>query len=275
MNGGGTNRVAGEDWYEDWFKRSPIGIDGTKFDPDDGALALGAGMTIGILPTGHPFAVKGTFLISIPGPTLMLTGRASVLQSPSKLTTGDPPFFALLLADVSTGELVIGVGADIVLAEVVQIQGDAVAFFDVNDPESWYLHLGEEPEDKRIRANFLEMLQANGFIELDGGGIRAGGSHHIGGMWTFGPVDVDAAIYLDGYAAIGFIPQQYYGELQAFAALGVSLAGTGLEIGASASATAKAEARDPNRFNLALDHGLQFVATSGNRPRRDARWLPL
>lgn len=241
------SRTSDQDWYEDWYKQSPTGINSSKFVPEAGAVGVGAGLTFGLMPNGFVLAAKGTFLITFPGPILFVEGRASVIRDRSELSQGEPPLSALLVADFGGGTFQLGMGADLTLEKVITITGDSEAFFDFNDGNAWYIDIGKKPEEDRIRANVLDVLQATAYFTVDPSGIETGAAAMIGGSWSFGPVAVTAEISVEGSAAISFLPQQFHASLEVRADMGITVCGAGIEL--SASATADVQAADPYKFD--------------------------
>src|SRR5215212_7484474 len=180
-----------EEWYENldlspgWYKRDPIGITNlrSKWDPHPNSLALGAGVTIGTLAdNGDGFSGKMLLAVVFPGPILLIEGKANLLKKRSKLDDKeeDPKFRALAVLDNRARTFLFGLDAQYKYrdkgGELIDIRGGAKAFFDFNDANAWYLHLGEkEPREKRIRAKmFYNIFEANAYLMLDASQLAMG-----------------------------------------------------------------------------------------------------
>src|SRR5262249_32974329 len=85
-----------ENWYYDWYKRPPDGAyPTTNCENARSAVACRAGLTI-TTTDGYVKGTRGLLVLSLPGPILIIQGRALVLDF---LGGGEPPFEALAVFD--------------------------------------------------------------------------------------------------------------------------------------------------------------------------------
>lgn len=250
-----------EHWFEDWYlgsatwasrsgKPGSIGVtQSSKWRPQVPAFAIGLGATLGTFPD-NGFSVNGRVLLVLilPG-LLMLEGRANILAPRSDLSSNDPskPIFrALVILDANEGTFLMNVGAQFDKSPLIKVGGTMEAFFDFNDLMAWHLYLGiDDPKTKRIQATILGFLQANAYWMLTARDLRFGAWVGYDERWTFGPLEVRLAAWMEGGATVGFAPVQIAGFLELYGE--VSLKAFGIGVGLSAHARLEAEAPQPFR----------------------------
>lgn len=248
-------------WYEDWYLTPTAGVtQSTKWTPQVPAFAVGLGATLGTFPD-NGFAVSGRVLIALvlPGPILIIEGRANILSPRSELASSDPskPLFrALMVLDGREGTFLMNIGAQYNRDPLIRIGGTMEAFFDFNDLFAWHLYLGvDEPREKRIQATVLSILQAQSYWMLTARDLRFGAWVGYDKRWKFGPLEVVLQAWLDGGARVGFAPVQIAGYLELHGA--VSLRAFGIGVGLSITARLEAEAPRPFRvkgeFRVAIN----------------------
>jgi hypothetical protein len=234
-----------EAWYAiqpapSWYHRGRVGVtDLTKWRNAKGALALGAGVTIGtVADNGFTFAGRFLLGISFPGPVLFIEGRANILKERASL--GDEPIFrALVVLDARAGSFLVGLDARYAVGddgELIEIAGGAEAFFDFRDAGAWHLWLGiDEPRERRIRAAiFSRLFEANAFLMLDARSLRTGAWIGWDVDWNFGPLRVALEAWLEGGATLSWKPVHLSGFLWLHGKLEISVFGFGFSLGADA-----------------------------------------
>jgi hypothetical protein len=161
-----------QNWYYDWYKRGPIvGAHPTnKWRNERDGLAIGIGLTITTID-GYVKGVRGLLVLSIPGPILIIEGRALIF---SGLTPAEPPLRALAVIDGREKIIQFNIEAEAELVEdMIDAYGMLEAFFDFKDLTNWHLYLGQdEPRDHRIRANVLKfqdafLFKADAYLMVD------------------------------------------------------------------------------------------------------------
>ncbi|MEM7338439.1 MAG: hypothetical protein AAF467_07330 [Actinomycetota bacterium] len=234
--------------YYDWYKRGPIeGAHPTnKWRDRIWSVALGAGITI-TTTDGKILGVQGLLALAIPGPIIFVEGKALVFDGVFPI---DSPLKALGYFDGTQLTTQLNIEASLELIEgVVDVAAGIEAFFDFRNLLNWHLYLGQdEPEDRRVRANFLQ-LPAIGWlfgadaylmidmpaadspttsIDVDDLSVRARMGVHIG----FEPPAIDlvvasAAVHavLDGSGLVTVNPFLFTGSVDVDALLDIEAFG--------------------------------------------------
>lgn len=248
------DRQKEEPWYgiapgEGWYKRPEIGVTDLthKWKNSNGAFALGAGITIGTLPdNGFTFNGRMLFLLSFPGPVLMIEGKANILKERSSLGE-DPLFRCLVVLDFQAGSFLVGLDVNFKYAddgELIQISGGSEMYFSFSDPSSWHLYLGmKDPKERRIRANILSLFEANTYFMLDNNALAMGAWIGFDEDWRFGPVRVTLEAWLESNVKVSWRPLHFYGDISAHGKLEISVFGFGF--GFSIDALLEADVFDP------------------------------
>jgi len=244
-----------EEWYENadgspgWYLRPEVGVTelATKWDPLGGAFALGGGVTIATLvDNGFTFSVKVLLVISLPGPVILIEGKANLLKERAALTD-DPLFRALAVLDFRSGTFLVGVGAEYAFGDsgqLIEIGGNAEAYFSFADPMAWHLYLGrKDPREKRIRAELFSLFESNSYFMLDAKSLQTGAWIGWDKRWRFGPLRVTFEAWIEGGALLNWKPTYFQGEAWLHGKIEVSLFGIGF--GLSADARLAAGVFDP------------------------------
>lgn len=144
------------DWYG-WYQEIPPKSDATdpsKWAPEPGAWAIGAGVSIGTLPdAGFTVNTRALLAAILPGPVLLLQGTADLLKAPPVLGGDDQEGTLALLAalDGRAATLRLGIDAAWSLPEVLAIAASTEAFFDFDRPDAWHVWIGRNtPAAARI-----------------------------------------------------------------------------------------------------------------------------
>jgi len=229
-------------WYDDWYKKPTPGVSSSgKWDDHRSSFALGAGVTLGTTPdNGYAVNAKTLLVLVLPGPILMIEGKAGFLQERSMLSD-EPPFRALLVLDGRAGQFLLNIEAhyptpsDSFVAKLISVHAGAEAFFDFNNPMNWHLFIGQrDPRAKRIRAEILSLFEANAYFMLYATRFEIGAWIGYDARWKFGPVRIKIAAWMDGNALVSWIPVQFKGDLTLFGEVAIKVFGIGfgLTVGA-------------------------------------------
>lgn len=242
----GPAKLPEQNWYYDWYKRGPIvGAHPTnKWKPEQNALALGVGVTI-TTTDGYVKGTRGLLVLSIPGPVLIIEGRALILSGLQP--NAEPPLRALAVFDGRAGTVQFNVEAEATLiADLLKAYGMLEAFFDFNDLTNWHLYLGQDtPRDRRIRADILKLdnsflFKADAYLMMDMVGadtLRSRLGVSIGfepDVPDIDPLTVDFAATLDGDGLVTARPEQFSGEVDLDANIRLSALGVSLRLSADA-----------------------------------------
>jgi hypothetical protein len=255
------NRKRDEKWYgvgprDGWYKRGGfVGVADLKrkWDPNPAALAFGAGVTIGtVSDNGYTFAGSVLLVIVIPGPIIMLEGKANLLKERATLTE-DPLFRMLAVIDGRAGTLTVGLDVHYRNDKdgaLLDIGGGVEAYFDFHNPDAWHIYLGErEPRERRIGADIFKLFRAEGYFMIDSRRLQTGAWVGVENHWNFGPLKVTLEAWLEANVLLGFKPLQLHGDIWLHGNIGASVFGFGLSL----IVDAKCEADVFKPFHLLFD----------------------
>lgn len=253
------DRRDGEPWYTGWYKRSPEGpTNSKKWTDQEHHLAFGATVTIGTLAdNGMAVNARVLLILLIPGPVIMIDGRANLMRDRKSLLTGDPLFKTLAVIDGQSGTLLVNIEPHFLYPEgedggsVIDLTGVAEEFFDFNHPERWYVNVGvRDPKEKRIRATLIKLFKATTYLMLNNERVALGASVSIDIKYEYGPVGLRLGVWFDADAELVFRP------LQLTAAVGLhgraELKALGLGLSIELDATAAVQTPHPYTFSALL-----------------------
>lgn len=224
-----------ESWYE-WYKAdrgAPRDVTKMqKWAPRRDHYVFGAGLTIGtIYDDGYTINARVLLAVLIPGPVILLEGRANLIKSRSEGNAEQGAFYLLAVIDCNAGTFQLNIDVQYELEDVISITGGVEAFFDFNDSRAWHVWLGQkEPDSKRIGADILSLFRVNAYLMIDAGGLATGAKAALEIHESYGPVSIDIAVGLSFDAAIFWNPPQAEGRIELFGELGLRILGIGLGI---------------------------------------------
>ena len=259
-------RAPDQPWYEinsstDWYHSPQVGVTdlASKWTNEDGAIAVGAGITLGTEPdNGFTFSGKMLLVLSFPGPVLLIQGAANILKERSSLDD-DPPFRALVVLDFNAGNFLVGLDMEYKFGdsgELIDVHGDCEAFFSTSDPSAWHLYLGiKDPREKRIRAEIFKLYESDAYYMLDAHQLAMGAWVGYDKHWDFGPLSVTVEAWIDGNVVLSFKPVHLHGDLWLHGKAGLSAFGFGISL--SVDAKFAADVFDPfdilAEFSVSID----------------------
>ncbi len=254
-----------EVWYE-WYRRAVPGVSGSEYNvtkvakwaPRFDNYAFGAGLTLGTqFDDGFSINVGALVVVLIPGPVIMIEGRANFLKPRSdngKQAQG--ALYALAVFDGLAATFQLNIDVQYDLEDVVAIQGGMECFFDFNDASRWYINLGRrDPESKRIQVSLLAILRASFYLMLSNSGIQTGAMVGFDFRANYGPVELKLIARIVVEAAIFWSPLQFEGKLELYGEISLKIFGIGIAL----IIQALLEGKSPKPFWL---HGLFRVALS-------------
>lgn len=270
------DRNPDQNWYADWYKRGPDpGAHQTyKWRDARNSFALGIGVTI-TSADGFVKGTRGLLVLAIPGPILILEGRALLLEGLPASNPKEPPLRALAIFDGKEQIAQFNIEAQVeVIADTLDASGELEAFFDFKDITNWHIFLGiDEPKSRRIKANLLNVVRADAYLMFDmkdNGGLRT----RLGASTVVEPpidppkvnvlgqeigIDIKARFSIDGRGEISMMPDQFSGELNIDGELSISA--LGLE--ASVMMEADMKASGPSPFSMEADFRAQLNLPDG------------
>ena len=253
-----------QNWYYDWYKRGPIvGAHPTnKWRPERMALALGVGVTI-TTADGYIKGTRGLLVLAIPGPILLIEGRALILDV---LPNSEPPLRALAVFDGREQVAQFNLEAEAELVpDLLRAYGMLEAFFDFKDLTNWHLYLGQdEPPDRRIQANIFKLnshflFDANAYLMVDMVGAQTVRSR-MGFLVGFEPplpelppLEIKLDATLEGTGLVTILPEQLSGDVLLSANASIKAFDFGVQVAASGEVLTEG----PDPFKVEADLTLE------------------
>jgi hypothetical protein len=220
------NKTSTEDWYENpdatpgWYKRTPTGITSLadKWAPTDGAYVFGVGVTLGTYSdNGYEFSGSLLLVLSFPGPTILIDGRANLFKKRAALSGGDPTFRALAVIQPNVSFL-LGLDAHYKYkdsGQLVDIKGSAEAFFDFTNADNWHIYLGrKDPKlNARIAAKLFKLFDVNGYFELTPPMFQMGAAFSFDKKYGFSSLNVHVQASMQADATVSWHPNHFSGDV--------------------------------------------------------------
>lgn len=225
-----------------WYNATPRGVTAmSKWGFAKGAMAVGAGLTIGTTD-GRTFAGRFLGLVTLPGPAIMIDGRANLMRDIKELSdpTKEPTFGALAVLDTPKSELLFGIDTVYNYEEggrLVTISGSTEAFWRWGKDGTWHLYVGkDQPLSARIQARLFDLIDGTAYLMIDSDGLRLGAGATLAFDKSFSKVRVYAQIAVDGGVRISLAPPQFQGKVTLIGKAGVKVFGFGLNLSVDAMA---------------------------------------
>jgi hypothetical protein len=243
-------------WW-DWFKY-PTAADGTPdvsnapdlqgdngkpdytatdvfkwLNPLDGALALGAGAVIGTQDNGFTASASIAFVLILPGPVIMLTGKANILSPRISGPADEASFDATATYDGNAGTFDLVIQAQYSIPAVFDVQATGELYADPSVPV-WYLAIGKPPHEQRVTARVLDLFETDFYFVVSDTGLVAGFWTGYKNSWSFGPLRASIDAYLAAMSAIQWSPLQLGAGVELHGEVQLSAFGIGLGITADA-----------------------------------------
>ena len=256
------NRQPDQDWYSGWYKGSPIGVtDGSKWMPQDGAVALGLGTTIGTeADDGFSCSAKALLVIVLPGPDLIIQGKASFLSiRPGALSPDEGTLDALFVLDVPDCLFQADIAATYQIPLLLNIGGGAevAASWAPTPPtvpkDLWHFYLGTKTTP--LKATILGVFNADAYLMLSkNNGLIIGGDFGVSAKVDFGIAKAWYAWTMSGFATLNTNPDQFDASLTLSGSAGLNAFGVGMSIALSANV----EAQGPKPWKIVVDLKLEI-----------------
>lgn len=219
----GPNKLASDPWYglgnQGWYNQTPVGVEKLeKWKNIHGNRAFGAAVDLGTYEDGgYLFNGRVLFALILPGPVAVLQGFFNLLKDRAEL--GDDAMFrTIAVYDKPAGTLQFGVDAtyqyDEASGDLIEISGGLDAFYDFNNPDAWYIHLGEDtPRENRIQARVLSMFDAQAYLMLDAHKLAMGSWIGYQKSWHFSKLSVALEAWMEDNAVVSFKPAHLHAGL--------------------------------------------------------------
>lgn len=236
------NKTDQEKWYsvdesESWYHNPdqpgvvPLG---EQWEPTEGSMGFGAGTVVASAPdNGLSVATDVLVAIVFPGPVIMVQGRADMMK-PGADVPDDAPFQALAVIDGRAGSLTLGIDAQYKEGDqgrLLDIAASVEAFFSFSDPSAWYLNIGKkDPREARVRASALSIFTAEAYFMLNPSRIATGIWYGYDKSWSFGPLSVTLAAWIESDVVVNFEPAHFTGSVHLHGEAAVKAFGVGLGV---------------------------------------------
>ena len=247
----------GSDTWWDWYKY-PTASDGTPdvnggpdlqgdngapdftatdvfkwLNPVGGAFALGAGAVIGTQDDGFTASASIAFILILPGPVIMLIGKANILSPRISGPAEEANFEALATYDGNAGTFDLVIQAQYSIPVVFDVQATGELYVDPSVPV-WYLAIGKPPHEQRVIARVLDLFESDFYFVVSNTGLVAGFWVGYRNSWSFGPLSASINAYLAAMGAIQWSPLQLGAGVELHGEVQLSAFGIGLGITADA-----------------------------------------
>lgn len=234
-----------------WFEAHRIATNVLAGSPPpwkarDGAFAIGAGAIIGTTSDdGFVTNAKLAVMVALPGPVIMLQGAANIVKKRGDLTGSEKPnFVCLAIFDGNANTFLLNIGAYYSIKNVLEVQGEAEVYFNLDNPNDWHLWIGkDQPEERRVRAEVLSFLKASTYFMIDPGSFKHGSKAGYDKTWKFGPLRVHVEALFAYDLALFWRPAHVWGKVQLKG--GVELKAFGIGVGLAAHAILEAATPKP------------------------------
>ena len=248
--------IGGDTWW-DWYKY-PTAADGTPdvngspdlqgtngeadftatdidkwANPSDGAFALGAGAVIGTQDDGFTASASLAFILILPGPIMMLIGKANILSPRISGPGEEANFEATATYDGNAGTFDLVIEAQYSIPFILDVQATGELYVDPSVPV-WYLAIGKPPHEQRVIARVLDLFESDFYFVVSDTGLVAGFWVGYKNSWSFGPLSASINAYLAAMGAIQWSPLQLGAGVELHGEVELSAFGIGLGITADA-----------------------------------------
>jgi hypothetical protein len=244
-------------WW-DWYKYPAAASNGTPdvtgtadftatdvdkwANPVPGALALGAGAVIGTQDDGFTASASIAFILMLPGPVMMLIGKANILSPRISGPAEEADFEATATYDGNAGTFDMVIQAQYSIPVVFDVQATGELYVDPSVPV-WYLAIGKPPQEQRVVSRVLDLFESDFYFVVSDTGLVAGFWVGYKNSYSFGPLSASINAYLAAIGAIQWSPLQLGAGVELHGEVQLSAFGIGL--GITADATIEATAPSP------------------------------
>lgn len=223
----GPKKLPDQKWYapkweaqRGWYDAKPRGVSQLeKWGFQDGAMVIGAGVTIGTSDGGYTFAGRFLALFLLPGPVILLEGRANMLKKRSELANenAEPTFGALAAFDFAKNEITFGLDARFAYNDggsVVTVAGSTEAYFSLNDPSKWHLYIGKDtPIAAQIAGRIFKIWDVSAYLMIDlDQGLRTGARFGFSKKANYKVVKIGVEVWIAAMVHISARPVHFHGE---------------------------------------------------------------
>jgi hypothetical protein len=241
----------------DWYRKPQAGAtDPAKWTARRGGFAFGVGALLGTAADGgFVWSIKGTLIVELPGPRLLLAARSRFLvtedQQPRASDNSNVALegglLTTVLLDFENGVFAAQAELRLERKKIITVTFPVDIFFNLKRPQESYLRFGQyaPPGGKLIEAKVLDFLDVWSYLQIEGNGFHSNRlnlegfcvAHGSRGGFLFGAKPwAWFEAYLEYHVGLQLRPLFLEGIIEVGGSIGV----VGISVGATATLTVKA-----------------------------------
>lgn len=139
--------------------------------PEKGRWSFGVGVLLGTLEGGFLASLRGTLMLELPGPRILVCVNLKALQIPPDNTspTVETDMLGVLDIDIAASKLTLGVLVNLEVQSLLEIRIPIELYFNWSQSSDWHLHLGRF--DAPATCKILGIVDGGGYLMLQGGDL--------------------------------------------------------------------------------------------------------
>lgn len=160
-------------WLADVAKGEPALLQSgatPAWGPELDRWSFGLGVILGTTEGGFIAQLRGTFILELPGPRILIMTKVTIISIPAKdlkpaadLKLG---MLGVIDLDFQLGHVTIGILIDFEIQDVLKIQIPIELFFNLRDGSDWHLYIGTFAG--KVTARILNLVNAYGYFMVAG-----------------------------------------------------------------------------------------------------------
>ena len=182
------------------------------------------------------------FMMILPGPVMMLIGKANILSPRISGPGEEANFEAMATYDGNAGTFDLVIEAQYSIPFMLDVQATGELYVDPSVPV-WYFAIGKPPHEQRVIARMLDLFESDLYFVVSDTGLVAGFWVGYKNSWSFGPLSASINAYLAAMGAIQWSPLQLGAGVELHGE--VELTAFGIGLGITADALLEATAPSP------------------------------
>src|SRR5262249_42607045 len=148
----------------------------------------------------------------LPGPVIMLVGKANILSKRISGSTADANFDALAVFDGEAGSFDLDIHAHYQIPIVLEIEADGKLH--VQRGKGWYFALGLPPHDQRIKARVFDLFETDTYFVVNDTGLITGAWAGFRKSWDYDVLSLSVNAYIASLLAMQWTPPQIGGGIE-------------------------------------------------------------
>ena len=191
------------------------------------------GRCIGTQDDGFTASASIAFILILPGPVIMLIGKANIFSPRISGPAEEANFEAMATYDGNAGTFDLVIEAQYSIPVILDVQATGELYVDPSVPV-WYLAIGKPPHEQRVIARVLDLFESDFYFVVSDTGLVAGFWVGYKNSWSFGPLSASIDAYMAAMGAIQWSPPQLGAGVELHGEVQLSAFGIGLGITADA-----------------------------------------